>query len=41
MQARAFLEQHRPRMIELARGASQALLRNADVEAFLNRIHKS
>ena len=41
MQARAFLEQHRPRMIELARGASPALLRNAEVEAFLNRIHKS
>ena len=41
MRARAFLERHRGRMIELAGQASPALVGSPEVEAFLKRVHES
>ncbi len=40
MQARAFLEQHRQRMVDVAKQASPKLLGSAEVAAFLDDVHR-
>ena len=39
MQAQAFLDRHSPRLLEIARGASAAIAGDADLAAFLERLH--